>query len=181
MLWYLLSSVFQKNDEGENQKTQRLQLLLSSSCLKGVRTWKGEDGNDHRSLLSFVFHRNHEGPKKKKKMMTALCCHLHVWEEGEEKEEEEEAKIIMITNCCCRRLFFIKMMKAKNKRHKDNGFYCHLVCPRGARIKGGKDNDNHRSSSSFVFHRNDKGQHKKETKTMALCRRLHVWKEWEQQ
>jgi hypothetical protein len=65
-------------------------------------------------------------------------------------------------------------MKAKNKRHKDD-FFCHLLCSRRARIKGGEDNDNHKSSSSFVFHRNDESQHKKEeTKTMALCRHFRV-------
>jgi hypothetical protein len=35
---------------------------------------------------------------------------------------------------------------------------------RGTIIRGGEDNDIHRSSSSFVFHRNDEGQHKKRNK-----------------
>lgn len=139
-IWSSLFSVFHKSDEGENQKTWRLWLLSLYSCLKGVRTWRGENDNVHRSSLSFVFHRNHESQNKKDTMMTTPCNRLHVWEEG----EEEEAKIIAITNCCCCRLFFIRMMKAKNKRHEDDDFYCHLLCPKGARIKGGEDNDNHR-------------------------------------
>jgi hypothetical protein len=55
-------------------------------------------------------------------------------------------------------------MKAKNKRHEDGGFYCHMLCSRRTRIKEGKDIDNHRLSSSFVFHRNNEGQHKKRNK-----------------
>jgi hypothetical protein len=159
-----MSSVFHMSDEGENQKTQRLWFLSSSSCLRGVRTWRGEDDNDHRSLSSFVFHRNHEGQNKKDTMMTALCCHLHVWKEG----KEEEAKTITITYCCCCRLFFIRSMKAKNKRHEYDGSNINLLRPKGARIRGGKDNDNHRSSSSFVFHRNDEGQKQKTNMTTSI-------------
>jgi hypothetical protein len=55
-------------------------------------------------------------------------------------------------------------MKAKNKRHEDDGFYCHMLCSRRAKIREGEDIDNHRLSSSFVFHRNNEGQHKKRNK-----------------
>jgi hypothetical protein len=68
---------------------------------------------------------------------------------------------------------FHMITKAKNKRHEDDGFYHCLLCLRGARTKGEEDDDDHKSLSS-IFHRNDEGIKKEDTKMIALCCCLYV-------
>jgi hypothetical protein len=41
----------------------------------------------------------------------------------------------------CHLLSFIGATKAKKKTHKDNDLCCHLLCLRGARTRGGEDNN----------------------------------------
>ncbi len=49
------------------------------------------------------------------------------------------------------------------------------------KIGRGKDDNDHRSSSSFVFHRSNEGQKKKKYKNDNTSRRFHVWEEWKQE
>ncbi len=66
------------------------------------------------------------------------------------------------------------------KRHEDDGFCHHLLCLRGARTWGGEDNDDRKSLSS-IFHMNDEGIRKKDTKLIALWCNFCVWKQQEQE
>jgi hypothetical protein len=65
-------------------------------------------------------------------------------------------------------------MKAKIKNTKMTTFCCHLLCLRGARTRGGKDNNDHKLLLYFVFHKNDEGQKEKKYKDddfvlLSLC------------
>jgi hypothetical protein len=60
-----------------------------------------------------------------------------------------------IGNSC---FFFFQIKKNENLLHT----FCHRpLCLKGVKIGGGEDNDDHRSLLSFVFHKDDKGQPKK--------------------
>jgi hypothetical protein len=57
----------------------------------------------------------------------------------------------------CHLLSFTRAMKAK-KKHKDDSSMSSSLCLKQTKIGGrGKENDDQRLLSSFVFHRNDKG------------------------
>jgi hypothetical protein len=48
-----------------------------------------------------------------------------------------------------------------------------FLCLKGAKTKGGEENNNHRSLLFSVFHNSDGGQGKN-TKMTALCHQFHV-------
>jgi hypothetical protein len=52
------------------------------------------------------------------------------------------------------------MMKVEKKEYENDDHVLLSLCLRGAKTRG-KDGNDHKSSSSFVFHRNDEGQKKK--------------------
>jgi hypothetical protein len=52
-------------------------------------------------------------------------------------------------------------MKAREKKHKNDGYVSSFSCLKGMRIRGGKEDDDHRSSSSSIFRKSVKDQGKK--------------------
>jgi hypothetical protein len=80
--------------------------------------------------------------------------HLCVWE-----EKKQEKKTMMIYDHL---LSFTRVTKAKKtNKHEDDNSMLLSSCLKGARIRGGnEDNDNFLLLSSFVFHRSDRGQKK---------------------
>ncbi len=61
----------------------------------------------------------------------------------------------------CYFLSFTRTMKAREKNHENDDFVLSFSYLRGVRIKGGKEDDDHRSSSSSIFCKNIKNQGKK--------------------
>jgi len=53
--------------------------------------------------------------------------------------------------CDCRQ-------KVREKKHKNNGSMLSFSCLKGVKIRGGKEDDDHESSSSSIFHKNVKDQ-----------------------
>ncbi len=118
-----------------------------------------------QSQIIIIFYLSHERqrPKNKIKMIT-LCYHLRVWEEW---EQEKEAKTTTFIDCCCF-LSFTRTMKAREKKHKNDDYVSSFSCLRRMRIRGGKEDDDHRSSLSSIFHKSVKDQGKK-TWRRQLC------------
>jgi hypothetical protein len=51
-----------------------------------------------------------------------------------------------------------RRQKVREKKHKNNGSMLSFSCLKGVKIRGGKKEDDHRSSSSSIFRKSIKDQ-----------------------
>jgi hypothetical protein len=68
---------------------------------------------------------------------------------------------------------FFKKNEGEGKKHKNDGFVLSFSCLRGVRIRGGKEDNDHKQSSSSIFRKSVKDQ-EKNMKMTILCHHLRV-------
>jgi len=134
--------------------------MLSSSCLRGVITWRGEDNDDLWSSFSSIFHRNDKGQKKKtQRWQLVLLSSMSRGARIGGSEDDNDLWLLW--------LLWFSIFPKSDKSQKEKTWRQWHLCLRGVKTRGGEDDDDLWSLSSFVFHKSNKGQ-KKNTQRQRL-------------